>query len=191
MMRRLVLTLAIMFGLLQSVLAQSTLPLKLTLQDAIECGLKANLSVLVADSRVAEARGTAERRSSALYPRVRIDTPVTVQTRNLAAQGISFQGVPEVVGPFSTYDFRATTDQQIIDLSALESFGNRDDSEWQQPINRLLISPHYIRSGSKTANESRSERLPGCSGSGDSQRGFFVSVRGVSSGAGKRGGFQG
>ncbi|HWR15311.1 MAG TPA: TolC family protein [Terriglobales bacterium] len=98
-----------------------TAPLRLTLEDAIQRGLKSNLAVLVADSRVAEARGTAERRQSALYPRVRIDTPITIQTRNLRAQGISFPGLPDVVGPFTTYDFRASADQSILDLTALHA----------------------------------------------------------------------
>lgn len=121
MRRRVGPILAIIYGLLLSASAQTGASTKLTLQEAIQRGLRANLSVLVADSRVAEAKGTAERRSSALYPRVRIDVPATVQSRNLPAQGIDFPGIPEVVGPFSTYDARVSADQAIIDLTALHA----------------------------------------------------------------------
>lgn len=121
MTRRVGPILGILCGLLLSASAQTGGPMRLTLQEAIQRGLRANLSVLVADSRVAEAKGTAERRSSALYPRVRIDVPATVQSRNLPAQGIDFPGLPEVVGPFSTYDARVSADQAIIDLTALHA----------------------------------------------------------------------
>ncbi|MGD0903929.1 MAG: hypothetical protein ABR924_13405, partial [Terracidiphilus sp.] len=51
--------------------AQQSPPYRLTLQDAIQRGLQANLSVLVAGTRVDEAEGTRERRlSAALLPRV-------------------------------------------------------------------------------------------------------------------------
>jgi outer membrane protein TolC len=94
---------------------------RLTLQDAIRRGLQANVGVLVAETRVAESLATVERRQSALLPRVRIETPVAVQTRSLAAAGITAPGLPEVVGPFSTYETRAYADQPIIDLQALHS----------------------------------------------------------------------
>ena len=95
--------------------AQSEAPYRLTIRDAIERGLKANLSVLVSGTRIAEAEGTRERRFSSLLPHARIETPVTVQSRSLKAQGISFPGAPDIVGPFSTYDFRAYADQSLFD----------------------------------------------------------------------------
>ncbi len=38
------------------------------------------------------------------------------QSQSLAAEGISFPGVPQVVGPFSVYDARAYADQSIVDM---------------------------------------------------------------------------
>jgi outer membrane protein TolC len=107
--------------------AQDSTPYRLTLHEAIERGLKANLSVLVANTRVEEAEGTRMRRlSSALLPRVRGQSYASLQNRNLRAFGISFPGVPEVVGPFSNYDFRVYADQNILDL---QSFRNWKASE--------------------------------------------------------------
>jgi outer membrane protein TolC len=92
---------------------------RLTLRDAIQKGLQANLSVLVAETRVQEAEGTRVRRlSAALLPHVRAQSYANLQNRNLRAFGISFPGTPEVVGPFSNYDFRVYADQNILDLSS-------------------------------------------------------------------------
>jgi outer membrane protein TolC len=102
--------------------AQAAHPLRLTLHDAIERGLQANLSVLVAETRVEETEGTRTRRlSAALLPRVRGQSYANVQSRNLRAFGISFPGVPEVVGPFSNFDFRIYADQNIVDLQSYRS----------------------------------------------------------------------
>jgi outer membrane protein TolC len=102
--------------------AQASHPLRLTLHDAIERGLQANLSVLVAKTRVEETEGTRTRRlSAALLPRVRGQSYANLQNRNLRAFGISFPGVPEVVGPFSNFDFRVYADQNIVDLQSYRS----------------------------------------------------------------------
>ena len=99
--------------------AQPPAPYRLTLREAIEKGLQANLSVLVANTRVEEAEGTRVRRlSAALLPRVHGETYANLQNRNLRAFGISLPGTPEVVGPFSNYDFRISADQNIIDLQS-------------------------------------------------------------------------
>ena len=96
--------------------AQNGSPYRLTLEDAIHRGLQANLGVLLAETRTQEAVGAAERSQSLLLPRVRIATPVTVESQSLAAEGLSFPGVPQVVGPFSVYDARAYADQSIVDM---------------------------------------------------------------------------
>ena len=102
-------------------LAQS--PYRLSLRDAIQKGLQANLSVLVADTRVQEAEGTTVRRmSAAVLPRVRGTSYANLQNRNLRAFGISLPGMPDVVGPFSNYDFRVSADQNIVDLQSYHNW---------------------------------------------------------------------
>ena len=96
---------------------------RLTLQDAIQKSLQANLGVLLAGARVDEAAGTRLRRlSTALLPRVNAQTYANVQNRNLRAFGISLPGMPEVVGPFSNYDFRVYAQQNVIDLASYREF---------------------------------------------------------------------
>ncbi len=92
---------------------------RLTLQEAIQKALQANVSVLTAGTRVDEAEGTRMRRlSAALFPRVNAQSYANLQNRDLRAFGISLPGMPDVVGPFSNYDFRVYAQQNIIDLAS-------------------------------------------------------------------------
>jgi outer membrane protein TolC len=104
--------------------AQSQVPYRLTLKDAIDRGLQANLSVLVAGTRIHESEGMTARRLSTLLPHVRTQAYANYQNRNLRAFGFSLPGlpVPEVIGPFSNYDFRIYVDQAILDAQSYRSW---------------------------------------------------------------------
>jgi outer membrane protein TolC len=115
-------------GLAWRGVAQQTPPYRLTLRDGIDKGLRANLSVLVADTQVQEAEGTRIRRlSAALLPRVRAESYANVQNRNLRAFGSSAPGFPAVVGPFSNY-IRVSADQNIIDLQSYRNYKASQDA---------------------------------------------------------------
>jgi len=129
MKRNLVRRIATSLVVLSSVslsLAQVQSPYRLTLREAIDKGLQANLSVLVADTRVQELEGTRVRRLANLLPKVRAQSYANLQNRNLRAFGISFPGVPEVVGPFSNYDFRIYADQSVVDLQSYRNWKAAD-----------------------------------------------------------------
>jgi outer membrane protein TolC len=100
--------------------AESQAPYHLTLKEAIDKALQANLSVLVSGTRVHESEGTTARRFSNLLPHVRTEAYANYQNRDLRAFGLSVPGlpVPEVIGPFSNYDFRIYADQSILDLQS-------------------------------------------------------------------------
>src|ERR1035441_7717130 len=105
-----------------SAAGQASAPCRLTLQDAIQKGLQANLGVLMAGTRVEEAEGTRLRSlSAALLPRVNAQSYANVQNRDLRAFGISLPGMPEVVGPFSNYDVRVYAQQNVVDLASRHS----------------------------------------------------------------------
>ncbi len=111
--------------------AQQPMSYRLTLQDAIQKALQANLNVLVAGTRVDEAEGTRERAlSAALLPRVNAQTYANFQNRNLRAFGISVPGIPfpNVVGPFSNYDFRIYAQQNVIDLASYRTLKASEDA---------------------------------------------------------------
>jgi outer membrane protein TolC len=104
--------------------AQQTPPYRLTLQDAIQQGLRANLNVLLAGSRVEQDEGSQTRSlSAALLPRVNAQVYANYQNRNLRAFGISVPSLPlpSVVGPFSNYDFRIYAQQNVVDLASYRS----------------------------------------------------------------------
>ena len=102
--------------------AQQPAPYRLTLQDAIQKALQANLGVLVAGTRVEEAEGVRTRAlSAALLPRVSAQTYANAQNRDLSAMGISVPGLPKVVGPFSNYDVRVYAQQNVFDLASRRS----------------------------------------------------------------------
>ena len=102
-------------------------PYRLTLQDAIQKGLQANLSVLLAGMQLNQSEGTRLRRlSAALLPRVSAQTYANLQNRDLRAFGISLPGMPEVVGPFSNYDIRLYGQQNIIDRQSLHGLRASD-----------------------------------------------------------------
>jgi outer membrane protein TolC len=103
--------------------AQQPAPYMLTLQDAIQKALQANLSVLAAGTRVEEAEGTRMRRlSAALLPRVNAQAYANYQNHDLQAQGLSFAGLPKMVGPLSNYDFRVYAQQNVVDLASYRGF---------------------------------------------------------------------
>jgi len=102
-----------------SAMTQSPAPYRLTLQEAIQKALQANLNVLAAGTRVDEAEGTRERRlAAALLPRVNAQTYANLSNHDLQAQGLSFPGLPKVVGPLSNYDVRIYAQQNIVDLQS-------------------------------------------------------------------------
>ena len=139
---------------------QQSAPYRLTLQDAIQKALEANLSVLVAGTRVEEAEGTRLRRlSAALLPRVNAQSYANVQNRDLRAFGISVPGLPEVVGPFSNYDFRLYAQQNVLDLEGYRGFkaseraldaGKMDERDARDLIVRA-ISALYLNAQSAAA----------------------------------------
>ncbi len=75
-------------------------------------------------TRVDESEGARERSlSAALLPRVSAQAYANYQNRNLRAFGISVPGLPlpNVVGPFSNYDFRIYAQQNVVDLASFRA----------------------------------------------------------------------
>ena len=130
--------------------AQQPAPYRLTLQDAIHKALQANLNVLEAGSQVQEDEGARTRSlSAALLPRVNAEAYANYQNRNLRAFGISVPGLPlpNVVGPFSNYDFRIYAQQNVVDLESYRALkasertldaGKMDDQDARDLIVRVV-----------------------------------------------------
>ena len=119
-----------------------TAPVALSLEDAVNLGLKQNLGGVLATDAVADARGQHWQALSALLPNVVTDTGFGVHQIALKAQiGLSIPGVPRIVGPFGYFDSRAYLKQSVFDWESIER---------ARSSNSLLKSAEF---GSKDARE--------------------------------------
>jgi outer membrane protein TolC len=96
--------------------------LPLSLQDAIDRGLKQNLGLLLSDADVRSARGQRWEQLSALLPHVTVTPYIADSEINLAELGLtSFGGVPipPSIGPFSYFDARLNFSQSLFDYKLI------------------------------------------------------------------------
>jgi outer membrane protein TolC len=106
--------------------------LPISLQDAIDRGLKQNLGALLSSQDVTAARGTRWQKLSDLLPHVSASPLVNVSQVNLKEFGFSFNfpgaNIPSIVGPFSYFDARAYLSQQIFDWKAINKTRSATES---------------------------------------------------------------
>ena len=96
----------------------------LSLQDAIDRGLKQNLGLLLSHADISSARGQRWEQLSALLPHVNAAPYVNASKINLAELGLtSFAGItlPRSVGPFSYFDARASVTQSLFDWKSINA----------------------------------------------------------------------
>jgi len=95
----------------------------ISLQEAIDRGLKQNLGLLLSSSDVRAARGERWEQLSALLPHVTASPYVDVSKINLQQLGITLPGVnlPSSVGPFSYFDARVAVTQSLFDWKSINS----------------------------------------------------------------------
>jgi len=90
-------------------------PLSISLQNAIDRGLKANLGLLARESSSQVGRAARIRALSALLPNVVGSVQENVQETNIAVFGFKFPGIPHVIGPFAYSDIRASASMALFD----------------------------------------------------------------------------
>ena len=109
-------------GSVPAKLAPGVIPL--SLQDAINRGLKQNLGLLLSHADIGSARGQRWEQLSALLPHVTAAPYVDASKINLAELGLtSFAGIPlpRSVGPFSYFDARASVTQSLFDWKSINA----------------------------------------------------------------------
>jgi outer membrane protein TolC len=111
----------------------SSTPLALTLHDAIDRGLKANLGLLVSGSASEIARGQRLRALSALMPQVGGQVSETVEQLNLKTIGFTFSipgaALPTIVGPFQFTDLRASASLTVFDYNKWKNYRSSRESQ--------------------------------------------------------------
>jgi len=99
--------------------------LPLSLEDAINRGLRQNLGALLSSAEVKGARGQRWEALSALLPHVASQPYIDVSQINLAELGITFHSpgfsLPTSVGPFSYFDARVSLSQTLFDWKAINN----------------------------------------------------------------------
>jgi outer membrane protein TolC len=98
--------------------AVSPAALRLSLDDAIQRGLKANLAILERDTAGRSASGERIRLLSALLPTLRGEISENLQQNNIATFGFRFGGFPQIIGPFGYTDVRAIASMNLYDRVA-------------------------------------------------------------------------
>jgi outer membrane protein TolC len=99
--------------------------LPLSLQDAINRGLKQNLGALLSSADIKGARGQRWEQLSALLPHVTASPFVDLSRINLAEYGFTFKfpgfALPAAVGPFDYFDARIAVSQSLFDWKAINN----------------------------------------------------------------------
>jgi len=110
--------------------AQANAPMELSLKQAIDLALApdGNARVRLAQEAVRQAQTRATQARAALLPNLDASVSEQNQTRNLAAFGIKISipipgfTFPELAGPFTVFDARASATQTIFDFGAIRRY---------------------------------------------------------------------
>ena len=119
----------------------SSTPVALSLHEAIDRGLKANLGLLVSDSASETARGQRLGALSALMPQLTARAGETVQQTNLKTVGLDFHfpgvSIPTIVGPFHYTDVRAYASWTAFNYSTWKNYGASRESQHAAQLSAL------------------------------------------------------
>jgi outer membrane protein TolC len=92
----------------------------LTLRDAIDRALRANLAILLGEQGVESARAARWRALGGLLPSAHGSLSAAREQINLEAFGFSIPGQSPLIGPFSVYDARLFVSLPVFDLAAID-----------------------------------------------------------------------
>jgi outer membrane protein TolC len=96
--------------------------LPLSLDDAIQRGLKHNLGYVLSSQNTLAANGSRLQELQALLPTVNASLKESVQQVNLAAEGLRIPGFPTIIGPFGYTDLRASLDWSLVNVASLQNY---------------------------------------------------------------------
>jgi outer membrane protein TolC len=114
--------------------------LELSLDEAMQRGLRQNLGLILQTSSQKSSNGQRLEELQALLPTVTGAASIEVQQINLAAYGLKFPGLAPIIGPFQVVDFRAYLTQNLVNVSALKNY---------------IAAKHNFNSAKLTAEDAR------------------------------------
>jgi outer membrane protein TolC len=114
----------------------SSQPIPLSLDDALQRGLRYNLGLVTALEDARRAQGASVAARSQLLPNLSGGLRETVQQIDLAAFGFTFKlppstgiSFPQVLGPSNYFDLRGTLTQRLADLQAVRTFQSSREAQ--------------------------------------------------------------
>ena len=112
----------------------------LSLDDAIQRGLKNNLGAILSGTQTASARAQRLSQLQSLLPDVEFNAHEAVSQVDLAAEGLRIPGFPTIIGPFGYTDLRASLSWSLVDLKSLHTY---------------MAAKHQFKSAELTAQDAR------------------------------------
>ena len=97
-------------------------PIDLSLDEAIQRGLKNNLGIILSGTQTASARGQRLSQLQSLLPEVDASFKDTVSQVDLPAEGLRIPGFPTIIGPFGYQDLRGTLTWSLINVASLRNY---------------------------------------------------------------------
>ncbi len=94
----------------------------LSLDDAIQRGLTANLGIILSQNQTSAARAERLSQLQSLLPTVDFAAKETVSQVDLPAEGLRLPHFPTIIGPFGYTDVRASLSWSLVDLSSLRDY---------------------------------------------------------------------
>ncbi|MHB2025660.1 MAG: TolC family protein [Elusimicrobiota bacterium] len=116
------LTLVLMLPFIFTRLAAADNIAALGFSDAVNLAWQRNLSSLLAQEKISEAKGSAMSLYAELWPQITADASQQNETTNLAGLGFEkspFPGFPLLIGPFGAFDARLRLVQNLLDFKKL------------------------------------------------------------------------
>jgi len=96
--------------------------LQLTLDDAIQRGLKHNLGLILTSTNQQSAGGQRLQELQGLLPTVDGTFKDAVAETNLQAEGLRIPGFPSIIGPYGYQDVRGTLTWSLLNLTSLRNY---------------------------------------------------------------------
>jgi outer membrane protein TolC len=97
-------------------------PIGLSLDEAIQWGLKTNLGIILSGTQTAAARGQRLSQLQSLLPSVDASAKETVTQTDLPAEGLRIPGFPTILGPFGYTDVRASLSWSLVNVNSLHNY---------------------------------------------------------------------
>jgi outer membrane protein TolC len=114
--------------------------LSLTLDDAVQRGLKTNLGLLLSNTQTANARGQRLQQMQALLPSIDASANESLNQTDLAAEGLKIPGFPTIIGPYGYTDLRVNLKWTVFSLNSLKTY---------------MAARHYFQAAQLSADDAR------------------------------------